>query len=118
MPRLDHINIKARDPKVVRDFLEAVVGVREGFRPPFKHPGHWLYLDGLPVIHLDYADRTDDPADPLVNHIAFGVYDYDPLLERVKATGCRYDLAGIPDGVGQIFVHGPEGLRVELQFYR
>jgi catechol 2,3-dioxygenase-like lactoylglutathione lyase family enzyme len=118
MPRLDHVNIQARDAKAMIAFLEAVLGAKEGFRPPFKNPGHWLYLDGEPAIHIDIPERSDDFPQGLFNHVAFGVYDYEPTLERVKATGCRYEIAGMPDGVGQIFVYGPEGVKIEIQYHR
>ena len=52
MPRLDHVTIETRDAPGMIGFLEAVLGVREGYRPPFPSPGHWLYLDDRPVIHL------------------------------------------------------------------
>ncbi|HHY51170.1 MAG TPA: glyoxalase [Alphaproteobacteria bacterium] len=117
MPRLDHINIHARDVAAMAAFLEAIVGAKPGFRPPFEHPGHWLYLDGLPAIHLDHA-RGDEHPGGVVDHLAFGVYDYEPLIARVKASGYPYQLAGIPGGVGQVFVTGPEGIRIELQYHR
>lgn len=119
MPRIDHINIHARDPAAMVRFLEQVLGAKEGFRPPFRHPGHWVYLDGAPAIHVDYAGEDENLNRGVFDHVAFGVFeDADALLERVKATGCRYDLAGIPEGVGQIFVFGPEDVKIELQFRR
>jgi hypothetical protein len=98
-------------------FLETVLEAKEGFRPPFEHPGHWVYLDGSPAIHIDHA-RDREGAGGVFDHIAFGVFDYEPLLERVKASGYDYKLAGVPGGVGQIFVLGPEGIKIELQFRR
>jgi catechol 2,3-dioxygenase-like lactoylglutathione lyase family enzyme len=118
VPRLDHVNIQARDPSAMVAFLEAVLDAKEGYRPPFPHPGHWLYLDGQPAIHIDVPNRDDDFPQGMVNHVAFGTYAFEPLLERVKATGFRHELAGIPGGPGQIFVHGPEGLRIEVQYAR
>jgi catechol 2,3-dioxygenase-like lactoylglutathione lyase family enzyme len=118
MPSLDHVNIHARDLAGMVAFLEAVLGAAEGSRPPFKHPGHWLYLDGRPVIHVDPTERNDDFPTGIYNHVAFGIYDHEPLLARVEASGYRYELAGIPGGVGQIFVYGPEGVKIELQYRR
>jgi catechol 2,3-dioxygenase-like lactoylglutathione lyase family enzyme len=40
MPRLDHVTIETRDAPGMIGFLEAVLGVREGYRPPFPSPGH------------------------------------------------------------------------------
>jgi catechol 2,3-dioxygenase-like lactoylglutathione lyase family enzyme len=118
MPRLDHVNILARDGKAMVAFLTTVLDAREGFRPAFNLPGHWLYLDGIPAIHVNYRESAD-PTPGFVDHIAFGVFDAEPLEARIKASGYRYEKGdGIPGGVGQFFVFGPEGVKIELQHYR
>lgn len=118
MPRLDHVNVLACDGRAMVEFFTAVLDAREGFRPAFNFPGHWLYLDGIPAIHVNYRDMAD-PGPSFVDHIAFGVFDFEPLEARVKASGYRYELGnGIPGGVGQFFVYGPESVKIELQFYR
>jgi catechol 2,3-dioxygenase-like lactoylglutathione lyase family enzyme len=119
MLRIDHINIHATDPRAMVAFLEAVTGAKEGFRPPFKHPGHWLYVDGVPAIHIDYAEAGKAMTRGVFDHVAFGVYDdVEALKARVEATGFEHFHAGIPGGVGQIFVTGPDGVKVELQYRR
>lgn len=114
--RIDHVNLHARDPQAMVAFLEAALGASEGERPPFPHPGHWVYLEGRPLFHIDHA-RGDERAGS-VDHIAIGVFDLDAIIARVDAAGLGYRLAGIPGGVGQVFVEGPEGLKLELQFHR
>ncbi|MDE1156169.1 MAG: hypothetical protein PW735_10625 [Acidobacteriaceae bacterium] len=57
MPRLDHVNIHTRDAPAMLGFLKTMLGAEEGFRPPFDVPGHWLYLDGHPAIHLNIVER-------------------------------------------------------------
>ena len=116
MLQIDHVNIHARDPKSVVAFLEAVLGAAEGERPPFNHPGHWVYLEGRPLFHLDHAGGGEAPG--LIDHIAIGVFDYDVLVTRLVAANIPYKTAGIPGGVGQLFVEGPEGLKLELQYRR
>lgn len=118
MPAIDHVNLHVRDARAVIAFLEAVLGASEGERPPFRHPGHWVYLEGRPVFHIDYASDGEGAGKGLFDHIAFGVFEYEPLRERVEASGYPYRHAGIPGGVGQIFVEGPEGLKIELQYHR
>ena len=119
MPHLDHVNITVADgPRMVR-FLEQVLEAREGPRPAFDFPGHWVYLGDRPVIHLGVAHRTGDFPEGMVNHIAFGVYGFDEAKARVVASGYPWKLAGIPGTpIGQIFVTGPEGLVVEIQYRR
>ncbi|MGN6487915.1 MAG: VOC family protein [Devosia sp.] len=119
MPRLDHVNIHVVDgPRMVR-FLEQVLEAREGFRPPFDFPGHWVYLDEQPVIHLTVVERSTDFPQGMTNHVAFGVYEFEAARARVEASGYPWQLAGIPGTpIGQIFVTGPEGLLVEIQYRR
>ena len=58
-------------------------------------------------------------AQGIVNHVAFGVYDFEAAKQRIEASGHPYRLAGIPGTeIGQFFVTGPEGLVVEVQFKR
>lgn len=119
MPRLDHVNLHVVDGPRMVAFFEQVIGAKEGFRPPFDFPGHWVYVDGAPAIHLTVVQRKADPPEGIVNHIAFGVYDFDETKARIEASGYRYRLSGIPESeIGQFFVTGPEGLLLEVQFRR
>ncbi|MBX5196598.1 glyoxalase [Rhizobium sp. NZLR10] len=119
MQRLDHVTIDTRDASRMIGFLNAVLGVEEGYRPPFDSPGHWLYLDERPVIHLSLTSRSTDFPPGIFNHVAFSLYEFGAALERIKASGYRYEYYDIPDtDLGQIFVHGPEGVKIELQYKR
>jgi catechol 2,3-dioxygenase-like lactoylglutathione lyase family enzyme len=114
--RLDHINIHASDLDTARDFLLAVLPLEEGFRPPFGFPGYWLYLDGKPLIHMQ--NRSDGPAGgpQWIDHLAFAGFEFDAECQRLDGLGLRYTTGGIPGtGIRQIFVHGPDGLKIELQ---
>ncbi|PDV86319.1 glyoxalase [Rhizobium sp. H4] len=119
MPRLDHVTIDTRDAPAMVGFLQAILGVKEGYRPPFPSPGHWLYLDDHPVIHLSLTSRSTDFPPGIFNHVAFSLYEFAPALERIKASGYRYEYYDIPDtDLGQVFVYGPEGVKIELQYPR
>ncbi len=119
MAKLDHINIHVVDGPRMVAFFEAVLGAREGFRPPFGNRGHWVYVDGVPAIHMDVVQRDTDFPAGIVNHVAFGVYDFEATKARIEATGYPYKITGIPGTeIGQFFVTGPEGLLLEVQFRR
>lgn len=119
MPRLDHVNIDVVDGPRMVAFLEAVLAAEDGARPPFAFPGHWVYLDGAPCIHLNIVRRGEDYPRGMVNHVAFGVYDFATAKARIEAAGYPYRITGIPGSdIGQFFVEGPEGLLVEVQFRR
>ena len=119
MPKLDHINIHVVDGDRMVAFLEQVLAAKQGFRPPFGNPGRWVYVDGAPAIHIDIVQRAADFPQGMVNHVAFGDYDFEAAKQRIEASGYPHKLAGIPGTeIGQFFVTGPEGLVVEVQFKR
>lgn len=119
MIKLDHVNIHVTDGPGMVAFFDKVLGAKEGFRPPFDFPGHWLYFDGAPAVHLTLVEREGGFPQGMVNHVAFGVYDFDETKARIEAAGCPYQITGIPESeIGQFFVTGPEGLLVEIQFRR
>jgi catechol 2,3-dioxygenase-like lactoylglutathione lyase family enzyme len=114
MIRFDHINIRVTDQEAVRDFLAAVVGVRQGPRPNFSFHGYWLYLGDLPVIHLAPRDAPGEVG--WANHIAFAGYDLERKTAELKDAGLNFRVQRLADtDIPQIFVKGPEGLLVELQ---
>ncbi len=114
---IDHVNIRPHDLEAMRDFLVAVLDLTVGDRPPFPFPGYWLYdAQGRPAIHLQPPAEGERGSQPLLNHIAFGPYDHDAKLAVVTAMGWPVRLSRIPARpIRQIFVTGPEGIRVELQ---
>ena len=119
MPRLDHVTIDTRDAPKMISFFEMLLGAREGYRPPFSTPGHWLYLEDRPAIHLSLISKEADFPAGIFNHVAFSLYDFEAAIERIKSMGCRYHYNDIPDtDLGQVFVYGPEGIKVELQYKR
>ena len=114
MIRFDHVNIRVGDQETVRDFLAAVIGLTSGPRPPFTFHGYWLYLGDVPVIHL--APREAPGEIGWVNHVAFSGYDFEEKTAELSAAGFAFKTQRLPDSdIGQIFVDGPEGIRIELQ---
>jgi catechol 2,3-dioxygenase-like lactoylglutathione lyase family enzyme len=119
MPHLDHVHIHVVDGPRMVAFLETVLGAREGVRPPFDFPGHWIYVDDRPAIHLSVVERRDNYPQGMINHVAFGVYEFEVAKARIEASGYPCKLAGIPGtDIGQFFVEGPEGLLLEVQYRR
>jgi catechol 2,3-dioxygenase-like lactoylglutathione lyase family enzyme len=115
MIRLDHINVHAEDLEAARDFLLAVLPLEEGFRPPFDFKGYWLYLDGKPVIHMQ-TRAAGMGGRGWIDHLAFAPFDFETERNRLDALGLPYVTGGIPGtGIRQLFVTGPEGLKIELQ---
>jgi catechol 2,3-dioxygenase-like lactoylglutathione lyase family enzyme len=114
--RLDHINIHAENLEATRDFLLAVLPLVQGFRPPFDFPGYWLYLDGRPLIHMQNRNSGAVTGGQWIDHLAFAPFDFEAEKARLDRLGLTYTIGGIPGtGIRQLFVAGPERLKLELQ---
>ena len=113
--RLDHVNIHVYDLPAAREFLTRLLGVEVGWRPSFKVPGDWLYLDGQPVIHTWLKSEARGLG--WIDHVAFGPCgDPDAKREELRRLGFRFREAALPDTeIIQFFVEGPEGMKIELQ---
>ncbi len=120
---LNHINIRTPDLAATRDFYAEVIGLEEGFRPPFPTPGHWMYAGDQPIVHISPCE-PDSPArtNPAgmgggLDHFAMwgsGLADQLATLER---HGIDYEkrLAGA-GRVIQVFFKDPNGVKIELGF--
>ena len=55
---IHHVNIRAPATHIakLKDFYCEVVGLSDGWRPPFESRGHWLYAGTQPVVHLVEGD--------------------------------------------------------------
>lgn len=113
---VDHINIATQKLEETRAFFVDVLGLAEGYRPPFDFPGYWLYAGDRPLVHMQLArDAVSASKLSALNHFAFAVSDLDALIGRMEAHGVRYRVATVPGTpFRQAFVDDPNGVRVEL----
>ena len=121
-----HITLLSDDIDATRDFYCEALGLREGERPPLPFPGHWLYGEDGPLVHI--ADRAvylaharaiglpEPPAaGPPIDHVAFAASDYDEAsarLERGGVSAVRNSVPGV--GLRQLFFCDPDGVRIEV----
>ncbi len=109
--RLEHVTIRCRQRQATRDFYVSLIELEEGPRPDFPFRGHWLYLGGVPVVHLtEAADHpgswTGSLARAAVADAGTGPFDHVAFRERIVPGGA----------LKQLFVPDPEGVMVELNF--
>jgi catechol 2,3-dioxygenase-like lactoylglutathione lyase family enzyme len=119
---LQHINIRSTDVERTRDFYVRVLGLRVGDRPAFTSTGYWLYLGAEPVIHL-VQKTSDEPASGAdtgpIDHIAFRGVDLEGTRRTLTREGIAFREAVVPrDNSIQVFVHDPDGVRIELNFHQ
>ena len=134
--KLGHYSIRTGDLEASRRFYTEVLGLREGFRPPFRFPGIWLYLGGdeadFGVVHIIGIDR-DDPqglqeylgdrdetsltGTGAVDHVAFLATGLADMRARLAARGVPFTERTVPSlGLYQLFVTDPSGVTVELNY--
>lgn len=113
---LDHVTLLAGDLARSIAFYEGVLGLVSGQRPPFGFPGAWLYVGDRPVVHL-VGGRAGGTGTGAVDHIAFRAVGLSATKSRLAGLGVPFDERTVPgQGLVQLFVHDPDGVRIELNF--
>jgi catechol 2,3-dioxygenase-like lactoylglutathione lyase family enzyme len=114
-----HVNIRSADVERTRDFYVRVLGLRVGDRPPFASIGYWLYLGNQPVVHLvqRQAEHAADGGSGALDHVAFRGVNLEATRQTLREAGIPFREAVVPrDNTVQIFVHDPDGIKLELNF--
>lgn len=120
---LDHytLRVEPHELPALRSFYVDVLGLREGARPGFTFPGHWLYAGEHAVVHLaglGAAAPIDTAAQTgRLDHIslrASGLVETRAHLAGLGIVGREAPVPGMP--LHQIFLRDPCGLAIELTF--
>lgn len=115
---LDHINIETTDLAGTIRFYEDVLGLANGPRPPFTFPGAWLYHGEQALIHLVAVDSLAGNSTGPINHVALIAHDFAACKARLDEQKRPYEHRLVPDSnIWQLFVHDPNGVRLELNFH-
>ncbi len=117
--RLDHINIRTANLEAMRRWYVQVLGLKEGWRPPFDFPGAWLYAGPDPIVHLVGVERPPgaDAADVRLEHFALRGDDPEALRGRLAAEGVPCREAQVPGtNILQLNVHDPDGNHIHVDF--
>ncbi len=121
--RLDHVLVLTDDLEATKAFYCDALGLEVGERPELGFPGYWLYLGGVPRLHVAERGPYEEQAARLglrvdaapVDHVAFLADDYAELAARVEAAGVEAVENAVPGaGLRQLFVTDPNGVRVEV----
>jgi catechol 2,3-dioxygenase-like lactoylglutathione lyase family enzyme len=136
LSKLAHFSVRTTDLDASRRFYSSILGFKEGFRPPFKFPGAWMYLGGdeaeYGVVHLIGIDKNDPQGlieylgdkdasslhgSAAVDHLAFLATDLQGMVEKLDNAGLEYRERTVPSlGLHQVFVEEPSGITIELNF--
>ena len=126
---LEHVTIRCAQLQRTRDFYVDLMGLTDGERPNFPFRGHWLYLGGIPVVHLVEATDTagawgrdivipnPEEGTGTFDHVAFKGDDFQALRTKLQTAGLTFKERVVPGGrLSQLFVPDPEGVLVEINF--
>jgi len=119
---LDHVALRTARLAETRRFLEAVLDLKPGPRPPVSVPGYWLYAGPHPIVHLmgvsaEAGAEEGGRARPLggVDHVALSGGDFERLMARLDAEGVSPKVVELPGtGRRQVFFTAPGGALIEV----
>jgi catechol 2,3-dioxygenase-like lactoylglutathione lyase family enzyme len=115
--RAHHVSFGVSDLEASRGFYAGLLGLREIERPDFGLPGAW-YEAGEAQVHLIALPqgfegvRPSPTLNPVTNHAAFEIDDYEKALAELEARGIEV-LRTSPE-VGQMWIRDPDGNIIEL----
>jgi catechol 2,3-dioxygenase-like lactoylglutathione lyase family enzyme len=121
LTQLNHVTVRTSDLEATRNFYESALGLKAGFRPPFRFPGYWLYCGESPLVHLVLhtdaigGGRSADTGS--FDHVAFTAHDFQGMRDRFTKLGVVFREQQVPDAPNrQLFVEDPNGVMIELNF--
>jgi catechol 2,3-dioxygenase-like lactoylglutathione lyase family enzyme len=118
--KLDHVNIRTASLEVMRNWYVRVLGMVDGWRPPFSFPGAWLYSGDTPIVHLVGVERAPGAkeAELRLEHFALQGDDLQALRARLETEDVPYREARVPGtDLLQINVHDPDGNHIHIDFH-
>jgi catechol 2,3-dioxygenase-like lactoylglutathione lyase family enzyme len=112
------IGCAADDLPVLLAFYSGTLGLKEGYRPALRNPGHWLYAGGHAIVHLNALLKASPSRDgsPL-DHIAFKAHGLVTTREALRVANVQFSETPLKGTrLHQVFLNDPLGLKVELNF--
>ena len=100
----------------LKQFYCDIVGLRDGWRPPFKSRGHWLYAGPHPVVHLVEGEMTwARHREPASTTSPSGAPTSRRWSSDCGTAGIVFELTQVPSlGDQQLLFRDPLGIGVEL----
>ena len=114
---LNHVNIVTEDLEATRKFYSDVIGLIDGERPSFQFPGAWLYIDDEAVIHLVGVEDQPEEGSGTIDHVAFEANGINDMIEMLEGREIPFHVRDVPGReIRQVFLHDPNGVKIELNF--
>lgn len=116
---MNHFTICAQDRERTLAFYCGLLGLVEGDRPALGFPGAWLYPRGSThaILHVYWDRPLPEPRTGVIDHMAFSAKDLPAVRQGLEQAGVPYELRRqTGSGIWQLFMHDPNGAKVELDF--
>jgi catechol 2,3-dioxygenase-like lactoylglutathione lyase family enzyme len=131
LSHIEHILVAADDIDATRDWYARVLGMTSGPHPDFGFPVHWMYANGVDVVHIgpsarmagaiqkQYLGRTSQSSEGTgaIDHIAFRATGLRDMLVHLRQLGIAFtQRRANGQALFQVFFHDPNGIKIELNF--
>jgi len=112
---LNHFTVLTDDVPGTVQFYGDLLGLTDGPRPPLGFPGAWLYSGDQAVLHIVGGRPREELRAGVIDHMAFSATGLRATLAQLDARHVEYVCRQQKgSGVWQVFVHDPNGAKVEL----
>ena len=132
LSHIEHFLVAADDIDGTRDWYARVLGMKPGAHPDFGFPVHWMYVDGVDVVHIGpsakqageiqrrYLGRTSQQSAEgtgAIDHIAFRASGLRAMLEHLKREKVAFSQRRANgQALFQLFLYDPNGIKIELNY--
>lgn len=114
---LEHVNLRTADLHRLEEWYCKVLGLENGYRPPFKSTGRWLYAENFPMVHLLEVKEQKISEDPTMEHFAMRVSGLKGFLKTLEEMDISYRTVRVPElRTFQIYITDPDGNNMHLDF--
>ena len=129
---IEHFLVAADDIDATRDWYARVLGMQSGPHPDFGFPVHWMYVDGVDMVHIgpsakhagdiqrQYLGRTSQDAGSgtgALDHIALRATGLRAMLEHLRRERVPFtQRRANGQALFQLFLYDPNGVKIELNY--
>jgi catechol 2,3-dioxygenase-like lactoylglutathione lyase family enzyme len=134
LAHIEHLAVLVEDLEETCDWFVDNLGMTRGHTPDFRIPVQWLYIGDRDALHIaqkpneDRAKRFQDrylggamseetSGTGIIDHVAFHCTGLPAMMAQLDDNGVDYLRRQANDGdLYQLFIKGPNGMRIELNF--